>query len=544
MAKNFPDINESIDNDSNTTRKPRSVIAGERLESIGKILGKQAKIKEVQDSAMFKRLDSIFTQFTEDVKDESGAGLRGASDSQMESFNTLKNILIDMRKDNGQNLEKYRLEVSKLMGKVSSLEGPKANRIFLQTQAQNILDETKKPTKNITQKFGQALADKMGMKDMSFKSYFSRKNLLEKESILGKMLNPPDDEEIEMANLEGQLEGLRRDPRKPSRSKPTYSSYGKRRSFVGAFSDDEEDRPQRTPMWQADTRFSQGIVPKQVAEGSGQVTRKTPPTAEPMKITVLNVDRVVAKSLDVEKPTKQRTLPQRDEKGRFMPSGSSVQKAAVMADIGTQAQAATASSGSGLGIGDIASAIGGSSILGKAAAVGKTALSYAAPAAAMVGVGAAADYGLGQLGVGKDSQGQDLQVDEKADDANWQKMNWWEKAQSGAARGIEKVGSAAFLGNMSKQAQTERIAKESAYFAEKEGSVTKKATLINAAPEMLKKDEAELSKLALKPQAPIVIQSPAAPAAPVQPSIVMPIKGNVRPNESALEKMQSRTFTR
>ena len=49
MAKNFPDINESMDNDSNTTRKPRSVIAGERLESIGKILGKQAKIKEVQD---------------------------------------------------------------------------------------------------------------------------------------------------------------------------------------------------------------------------------------------------------------------------------------------------------------------------------------------------------------------------------------------------------------------------------------------------------------------------------------------------------------
>jgi hypothetical protein len=555
MAKLFPDFNNDPSRDEN---KPRSSMVGERLQDIGRVLNRQAELKGVQDTAMFQRMDSIFTQFTEDVKDESGAGLRGASSAQLESFTTLKNLLIDMRKDNGENLEKYRQEVSKLMGKISVTEGSKSSRTFLQTQAQNILEQTEKPIQTKTGKFSQAIADKFGMKDFSVKSFFNLENAFEKESILGKTFNKPEPSAVEMANLEGQLEELKAPSRPPSRSRPTYSGYGRRRSFVGAFADEDQDesQPFRSPKWQADDRFSQSIVPKPsttpavsakptpVVEGSGQVSRKAMPSAEPLKITTLTVDRVIAKSLDVEKPSKARALPPRDERGRFISSG--VQKAAVMADIG--GQPAAPATESGLGLGDVAG-LGamGKGALGKAAAIGGTALSWAAPAAAMVGVGAAADYGLGKLGVGKTAEGQDIQIDEKADDANWQKMSWWEKAQSGAARGIEKVGSAAFLGNMSRQAQSERIAKESAYFAEKEGGVpvTKKATLINAAPEALKKDEAELSKLAAsKQQAPIIVQAPAAPAPAAQQSIVMPIKGNVRPNESALEKMQSRTFTR
>lgn len=540
MANPFPDLNNDP---SKNLSRTRSSMVGERLQDIGRVLNRQAELKGVQDTAMFKRMDSIFTQFTEDVKDESGAGLRGASAGQLESFTTLKNLLIDMRKDNGENLEKYRQEVSKLMGKISVIEGSKSSRTFLQTQAQNILEQTEKPVKS---KFGQAIADKFGMKDFSVKSFFSLENAFEKESILGKTLGNPN--AIEMANLEGQLEGLKAPPRTPSRSKPTYSGYGRRRSFVGAFADEDQDegQPFRSPKWQADDRFSQSIVPTPVTEGSGQVSRKAMPSAEPLKITTLTVDRVIAKSLDVEKPSKAKTLPPRDERGRFVSPTAGVQKAAVMADIG--GQPTTPATESGLGLGDVAG-LGamGKGALGKAAAIGGTALSWAAPAAAMVGVGAAADYGLGKLGVGKTAEGQDIQIDEKADDANWQKMSWWEKAQSGAARGIEKVGSAAFLGNMSRQAQSERIAKESAYFAEKESStpVTKKPTLINAAPEALKKDEAELSAMAAnKQQAPIIVQAPAAPAPAAQQSIVMPIKGNVRPNESALEKMQSRTFTR
>jgi hypothetical protein len=77
--------------------------------------------------------------------------------------------------------------------------------------------------------------------------------------------------------------------------------------------------------------------------------------------------------------------------------------------------------------------------------------------------GAAVDYGLGKLGVGKDKEGNDLQVDEKQDDANWAKMSTGEKMQSGVLRGIEKAGDAFFLGNMTKQAQADRIKNETNY---------------------------------------------------------------------------------
>ena len=86
---------------------------------------------------------------------------------------------------------------------------------------------------------------------------------------------------------------------------------------------------------------------------------------------------------------------------------------------------------------------------------------------AMVGAGAAVDYGLGELGVGKDEEGNDLQVDEKQDDENWDKMTVGEKIQSGMARGVEKVGSSLFLGNIANEAKSERIKNETKYLKDK-----------------------------------------------------------------------------
>lgn len=86
---------------------------------------------------------------------------------------------------------------------------------------------------------------------------------------------------------------------------------------------------------------------------------------------------------------------------------------------------------------------------------------------ARVGVGAAVDYGVGKLGVGKDEDGNDLQVDEKQDDENWDKMTVGEKIQSGMARGVEKVGSSLFLGNIANEAKSERIKNETKYLKDK-----------------------------------------------------------------------------
>ena len=112
----------------------------------------------------------------------------------------------------------------------------------------------------------------------------------------------------------------------------------------------------------------------------------------------------------------------------------------------------------------------GAGLAGKAS-VGSAGLTaakgLAIPAAIATAAGAGVDYIAGKFGAGKDEQGNDIKVDRKQDDANWKQMSFGEKLQSGLARGIEKVGSALFLGNMANQASADRIQKETAYLEKK-----------------------------------------------------------------------------
>jgi hypothetical protein len=78
------------------------------------------------------------------------------------------------------------------------------------------------------------------------------------------------------------------------------------------------------------------------------------------------------------------------------------------------------------------------------------------------------DYGLGKLGIGKDSSGEDLKINEVTDDANWNKMSFGEKVQSGFSRGIEYIGSAVGFGNIAREAESDRIKNETAYLNKKE----------------------------------------------------------------------------
>ena len=132
--------------------------------------------------------------------------------------------------------------------------------------------------------------------------------------------------------------------------------------------------------------------------------------------------------------------------------------------------------GGGSLIGDLASGamdlMGSKGKLGKMGrglmTAGKAALPHAAAAGVAVAGGAAVDYGLGKLGVGKDKEGNDLKVDTAQDDANWKRMSLGQKVQSGVGRGIEKVGSALFLDNMSREAQADRVKNETEYFKDKD----------------------------------------------------------------------------
>ena len=111
----------------------------------------------------------------------------------------------------------------------------------------------------------------------------------------------------------------------------------------------------------------------------------------------------------------------------------------------------------------------GGGVMARTGSMLRAAAPVAAAGAVMYGAGRALDYGLGAMGVGKDAQGNDIQIDQKADDANWNRMSWFEKAQSGMARGIEKVGG--FVApNMANQAAADRVKKESEYFAQKDAT--------------------------------------------------------------------------
>lgn len=102
----------------------------------------------------------------------------------------------------------------------------------------------------------------------------------------------------------------------------------------------------------------------------------------------------------------------------------------------------------------------GAAMLGRGAAA---AVPYAAPAAVAYGAANAVDWGFGKFGVGKDERGKDLVVNESQDNVNWNRMSWWEKAQSGVARGIEKTGSFVGLDNIAREAQASRVKSETEY---------------------------------------------------------------------------------
>lgn len=110
--------------------------------------------------------------------------------------------------------------------------------------------------------------------------------------------------------------------------------------------------------------------------------------------------------------------------------------------------------------------------------VAKKAAPWAIAGSIMLGGINAVDTGLGKLGVGKDKEGNDLAIDETQDEANWQKMSTGGKIMSGAARGIEKVGSFLGLDSLTRGARADRIKSETEYLKGKETTVqdVKKAT--------------------------------------------------------------------
>lgn len=96
-----------------------------------------------------------------------------------------------------------------------------------------------------------------------------------------------------------------------------------------------------------------------------------------------------------------------------------------------------------------------------ATTTGSALATMAKRAMAVLAVANVADYAAGKFGVGGKA------IDQKQDDSNWSKMNWWQKAESGTARAIENVGGFIGMSNMANEAQAKRIAAETEYLNNK-----------------------------------------------------------------------------
>lgn len=104
---------------------------------------------------------------------------------------------------------------------------------------------------------------------------------------------------------------------------------------------------------------------------------------------------------------------------------------------------------------------------GGAKFLGRGAVKIGAGAMALRAAGGyAADGVAGKLGAGGNN------LDTEQDNANWENMTALEKLESGAGRGIEKIGSMFFLDNMANSAAKKRIDAETSYMQNKKAENT------------------------------------------------------------------------
>jgi len=137
----------------------------------------------------------------------------------------------------------------------------------------------------------------------------------------------------------------------------------------------------------------------------------------------------------------------------------------------------------------------------------------AAAFVAMTAIVAGVDAIFGQFGVGGKP------IDSKQDDTNWDRMSVLQKAESSLARGVEKIGSALFMGNLANEAAADRIKAETEYFRKKDGTSKENQS------------DAETSRLARK-SAEVTIAKPttiSVPTTPMASTIDSPSSVDVQP---------------
>lgn len=474
-----------------------------KLSNIGATLGEKAELyqKGAGKEVTMSKNTETFERFVAETRKKDEL-LKDATDDQIKLFERLEDTLIKLRDSDAKDSAELRKELAKIAGELETT-GDTAAKSKIGGVLENTRNRARTGARGDAGTLGDAWSALTGKQKVLKEGYEFDPRMGEnavrrtKDNELGKAGRlAQKGEVVSMGRIAGaaKIAGNFFRGKIEDYNAQNTSNLGSDfldRTFGGNRLEEDRARLGARADALSKSRGSQPAAsPTPVFAGRGQ------PTAMPKSGGAMNITATV---VNLRGPLK---LPASGGPGWNAGNAGAgagkdwPPKATVTATTPVPMAAATKpeeETGGGLGLGDIVR--GGGSLLGRAgrgimsagrgalnlgrAALGTTAGATVAAGAAMYGASRLVDYGAGKLGVGKDEKGEDLQLDTKADDANWNRMSWFEKAQSGVARGIEKVGG--FVApNMANQAAADRIKKESEYFANKDKATVTPTTSMAA----------------------------------------------------------------
>jgi len=609
----------------------------EQLEKIGDLLAKRDASDRPVHPVINDKVKSVFEESFNILKQKQNS-MSEATDYQKKLLNRLLKTLVDIRKtDDFDSLDVVRKEVIKIEKQAEEdTNGNPDIKKFISEISSKIYNDTKLSNKDKTMSFVKGT-----IKQLSPFAFFDMSKLKDKR---GSFLSEDADDTLE--NIDASVAAKKEtfDNKKKSKSdklasqakQPTVSQKSEpTKAKVGeTFIDEKRTTYEKYATGWRDiasgkmaTKAEQERINSEYNKQMGSPTPKVKLGSDSAKksdnsiskITELKIDKAIIKELKIDKEAIDKlvdAITSRKGETETSVEADNISIPDVDIDRGNRRGSRTPKSTKASGLKRVLGSA--KSLLGSAGRVATAAAPFAIPAAVAYGAANAIDYGAGKLfGFGKDENGEDLQVDEKTDDANWNKMNAFQKMQSGLARGVEYAGSAVGLSNIARSAEVGRIKRESEFlnggestesstqrnseykfnesiFAEKDPENYKKfkeyenqkkkeyssgkykgmhtAIEIKARNDAIKKFEPEIEKagagkvdVSTKPTAskelttdidkmtksidskktqsaaPVVVTNP-APAAPAKETVIMPVKGSVRPSDSSFNRFQDRVF--
>ena len=479
----------------------------DQLQKIGDLLTKRDESDRPIHPVINDKVKSVFEESFNMLKQKQDS-MSEATDYQKQLLNRLFKTLVDIRQvDDFDSLIEVRKEVIKIEKKAEEdTSGNPDIKKFISDISSKIYNDTKFSNKDKTMSFVKGT-----IKQLSPFAFFDMSKLKDKR---GSVLSKDTDDtlsEIDASVAEkketfdnkrksksDKLASQAKTPVVSQKSEPTSAKVGEtfideKRTTYEKYATGWRDIASGKMATKAEQERINVEYNKQMESSTPKVKLGSDPVKKSdnsiSKITELKIDKAIIKELKIDKDALDKLVDaitsRKGETENTVETDNSIIPD-IDIDIGKRGSSRTPTPTKSGGLKRVLGSA--KSLLGGVGRVATAAAPLAIPAALAYGAANAIDYGAGKLfGVGKDETGEDLQVDEKTDDANWNKMSAFQKMQSGLARGVEYAGSAVGLSNIARSVEVGRIDRESKMFGG-EPKETSSTSIQMSDFEFLKKD--------------------------------------------------------